>query len=261
MKLKPETVEAILNVLRDAAENDFERHRINCLQLDLTTPPKIEIIDDTHQRFNGESYSLDRTGHYRRLNYLHRIVWNYCYDEIPAGYEVHHIDNNPANNDISNLQIMTGHQHKKLHRIHTAEITCPVCGKIFANSSHGSTYCSRQCAAKSKQMPTFEKICPSCGKTFTTKRAKAKYCSFGCYAQACGKFQSRICPICGRAFQPKTLHQTYCSIECKNKSLSKPVPAKKCAICGKLFTPPRKNLNKQCCSPSCSRKLTTRTKN
>ncbi|MBR3747443.1 MAG: HNH endonuclease [Selenomonadaceae bacterium] len=256
---QPERVAELLAELRALAETDFERHRIDVLEQDLTAPPQVEVIDDTHQRFNGETYLLDRTGHHRRLNYLHRIVWNYCYGEIPLASEIHHVDGNSLNNNISNLQIMTGYEHKKLHRKHATEVTCPICGKIFANSSHGSKYCSRQCAGKARQMPTFEKICLNCGKTFTTNRVEAKYCSFDCYAEACGRLPKHTCPICEKIFSPKTFHQIYCSPECKNKALSKPTATKKCAICGKIFIPPKKNPNKKCCSPSCSRELTTRT--
>ena len=260
MKFTPEVL-AALAVLRNATENDFERHRLDILERDLTSPPVVEIIDDTHQRFNGETYLLDKTGHHRRLNYLHRIIWNYCYGEIPHGSEIHHVDNNSLNNDVSNLQILTATEHKKLHRKHIAEITCPICGKTFPNNSRGTAvYCSQACAGKAKQKSEFEKVCPTCGKNFTTKRANAKYCSFDCYTEAVSKLPSRICPVCGETFQPKTSHQTYCSTECKDKSLSKLISEKKCAICGKIFTPPRKNPNKQCCSLSCSCKLNAQTR-
>ena len=54
---KPDRVAELLAELRDLTENDFERHRINVLERDLTSPPTVEIIDDTHQRFNGVTYS------------------------------------------------------------------------------------------------------------------------------------------------------------------------------------------------------------
>jgi len=55
MKFTPEVV-AALKVLRDNAETDFERHRIDVLERDLTAPPAPEVIDDKHQRFNGVTY-------------------------------------------------------------------------------------------------------------------------------------------------------------------------------------------------------------
>lgn len=50
---QPERVAKLLNELRTLAENDFERHRLDVLERDLTKPPKVEIVDETHQKFNG----------------------------------------------------------------------------------------------------------------------------------------------------------------------------------------------------------------
>lgn len=49
MEMTPEVITA-LTVLRNAAENDFERHRINVLERDLTSPPRVEVIDSAHQK-------------------------------------------------------------------------------------------------------------------------------------------------------------------------------------------------------------------
>ena len=38
--------------------------------------------------------------------YLHRVVWRFYNGNIPEGHQVHHIDHNPANNDIDNLIII-----------------------------------------------------------------------------------------------------------------------------------------------------------
>ena len=44
-----EQVLTALEVLRNFAENDFELHRIDVLEKDLTDPPKAEIIDEKKQ--------------------------------------------------------------------------------------------------------------------------------------------------------------------------------------------------------------------
>ena len=44
-----EQVLTALEVLKNFAENDFEKHRIDVLISDLTAPPKVEIIDDVYQ--------------------------------------------------------------------------------------------------------------------------------------------------------------------------------------------------------------------
>lgn len=60
----------------------------------------------------------DKTGYYLhstlRLR-LHRHVWTYHNGTIPKGYEVHHIDEDKSNNDISNLQLLTKAEHMRLH--------------------------------------------------------------------------------------------------------------------------------------------------
>lgn len=42
-----------------------------------------------------------------RLYYVHKLVWNEFVGEIPKGFEINHIDENPHNCSLSNLQIMT----------------------------------------------------------------------------------------------------------------------------------------------------------
>ena len=39
--------------------------------------------------------------------YLHRVIWQAVNGDIPKGYEVNHRDENPSNNIITNLNLMT----------------------------------------------------------------------------------------------------------------------------------------------------------
>lgn len=72
----PEHVAELLAELRSLAENDFERHRINVLERDLTAPPVAEIIDDTHQKFNDIVYSCSPStrGYFQTARPLHRDI-------------------------------------------------------------------------------------------------------------------------------------------------------------------------------------------
>ena len=45
----PERVDQLLAELRELADTDFERHRIDVLERDLIAPPQVEQIDDKHQ--------------------------------------------------------------------------------------------------------------------------------------------------------------------------------------------------------------------
>jgi hypothetical protein len=66
--------------------------------------------------------SLKRTpkGYIRRkykegLKFEHVIVWEKHNGKILAGFQIHHMDFNKTNNNISNLQLVTPLEHKRLH--------------------------------------------------------------------------------------------------------------------------------------------------
>lgn len=96
--------------------------------------------------------------------------------ELTEDEEVHHIDGDPLNNDVSNLQVLIKEEHWKLHaeenqKYHDKIMTCPWCGKEFLwtaqqqqrftsnnnrkrnKNSLGVPFCSKSCAGKyGKQM-------------------------------------------------------------------------------------------------------------
>lgn len=51
----------------------------------------------------------------RRYEYRYRWVWKQAHGDIPAGYHVHHIDNDCTNDVLDNLELLTGTEHRKLH--------------------------------------------------------------------------------------------------------------------------------------------------
>lgn len=77
--------------------------------------------------------------------------------EVPEGMQVDHIDNNPRNDTIDNLQILTPKENtQKYYRAFPPnpkiELKCPICGKIFYREyrfrnrvENGRTTCSRKC--------------------------------------------------------------------------------------------------------------------
>ena len=53
----------------------------------------------------------------KHVFYHHVVMCEYLgITEIPEGFVVHHIDQDPKNNDINNLQLMTIQAHTKLHQ-------------------------------------------------------------------------------------------------------------------------------------------------
>ncbi len=184
MKFTPK-IQAALQTLKNAAENDFERHRIAVLEKDLTAPPTVEIIDDTHQKFDGVIYhEFKSRKHYFHQSSIHRAVYAYYFGEIPKNYDIHHIDENPANNDISNLQLLNNAEHAKIHSFFekSIEYTCKVCGKKFSKRMGKRFFCSKQCANSFRKNKYREKRnCLICGKEFETyKHSTQKCCCRSC---------------------------------------------------------------------------------
>lgn len=115
MKFTPEII-AALQTLKNAAESDFELHRISLLEKDLTAPPTVEVIDDSHQKFDGITYHKTKDGHYFYYQSIHRAIYAYYFGEVPQkNFDIHHVDENPDNNAIENLRLMTKSEHMKLH--------------------------------------------------------------------------------------------------------------------------------------------------
>ena len=219
MKFTPEVV-AALKVLRDNAKTDFERHRIDVLERDLTTPPAPEIIDDEHQRFGDMIYHKDSNGHFSvGGGGVHRAIWSYFVGEIPNGYVIHHVDENKANNAIENLQCLTKAEHDKIHRqqkLAAREKTfiCSECGREYREIDNGRNKICPDC-----RRPT--KICPICGKEFRPFKRTARCCSTSCGAKLRYRENhvKHVCPWCGKEFEAcKNHNRIYCSHSCAMKA-------------------------------------------
>lgn len=72
--------------------------------------------------FDGRKYRFGKTGYYHAENWgsggpttLHRAIWSKANGPIPHGHHIHHIDGNKANNEISNLDVISASEHSKHH--------------------------------------------------------------------------------------------------------------------------------------------------
>jgi len=67
--------------------------------------------------FQGGRYTLRNNGYYGRTNgkrtLLHRDMWESAHGQIPAGFDIHHIDGDKANNCIENFECIPKDEHSR----------------------------------------------------------------------------------------------------------------------------------------------------
>jgi hypothetical protein len=120
---------------------------------------------------------------------LHRAIWMAAHGPIPPKHHIHHIDYNPLNNDLSNLQCLPHGEHSRMHIKIThdlRECTCEVCEKVFtakAPAKHCSSHCTYM-AAKARPTNLEPRICETCGEPFDGyKYYDTRHCSARCAAR------------------------------------------------------------------------------
>jgi len=91
--------------------------------------------------FNGDAYyrypQSDRPSHrayfHRPGKSLHVAIWEHHNGPVPDGFEIHHIDHNTLNNDVSNLECVATSAHRRESQAHRKLHTycCTLCGVEF----------------------------------------------------------------------------------------------------------------------------------
>lgn len=103
-------------------------------------------MDNMHTK-TEKGYLRYARGSDGRLRFEHCIVWENENGTIPEGMQIHHKDHDKANNDISNLQLVTPLEHKRIHqgcRLVDGEWEkpCKTCGE-FKKCTKENWYYSR----------------------------------------------------------------------------------------------------------------------
>lgn len=192
-----------------------------------------------YQKFDGKKfYKVNSgTGYYKGTGgiWMHRYVYAYYNGEIPEGYHVHHIDGNPDNNDISNLELLSMHDHLSQHM----------------------TEKRKECARQNLDEKARPKACEwhksEAGKEWHKKHFE------DCSREVLFKPATEICKICGKEYQTVSSQigkSKYCSNNCRaaaRRRSGKDNEQRPCAVCGKLFTC-NKYLSTKTCSSECCKK-------
>ena len=199
--------------------------------------------------FNGVEYRLMGSGKYylaqsttnegrKHSKGLHVAIWEFHNGkEVPKGYEIHHKDGNPLNNDISNLECVSRSEHFKEHlpklmeycnseeaREHLDEIR-PL-AKGWHSSEAGIEWHKKHYEESLGLVQSKEYVCEQCGRRFEAKH-KARFCSHNCEQKwrvaKQSTYEMRKCVICGKEFEAKIPYgnkkrgSKTCSRECRGK--------------------------------------------
>lgn len=138
----------------------------------------------------------DKTGYYLNSTHrlrLHRYVYQCEVGEIPNGYEIHHIDLDKDNNVVSNLQLLSRSEHRKLHaslltdeqrewKRNNLNTKARPKACEWHGSEAGRKWHSEH--AKNQIRPLKQFMCEICGSTFYTHGTTGRYCSDACRAKA-----------------------------------------------------------------------------
>lgn len=192
-----------------------------------------------NQIFNGIEFTADAKGYYRAVGnfkcLMHRYVWEYYNGKIPKGYEIHHIDFDRSNNDISNLQLLTKSKHRKIHadlltdeqrewKRNNLNTKARPKAIEWHKSKAGSEW-HKEHMKMQRELGTFKHklICTNCGKTYVGEvNGPNTFCSNACksaYRRRSGKnLEERICTVCGNKFMTDKYKKAQtCSRSCANR--------------------------------------------
>ena len=195
--------------------------------------------------FKGKKYRLSAGNYYRTENWskdetcnLHRAIWEDFYGcSVPPGHDVHHIDHNPFNNDIGNLQLIHDRDHARLHlkkRITEGtldnEASLAVAreeAKKWHQSEEGREWHRKNGKDAWKDRKYYKVNCKYCGKELVTPfPSRKKFCGINCQTRF--RYNSRKddvernCIICGAVFKANKYSKIKtCSKDCWREAIKR----------------------------------------
>lgn len=174
------------------------------------------IVDGYKFRKDVKSgYYLSGSINGKRIR-LHRYIWEKENGKIPKGYDIHHIDHNKDNNDISNLELISSSRHKKIHgeemseelknwyRKNLNENARPKAIE-WHKSKEAKDFHIRQYKISLGAKKPIEMICENCGKKYKAiYNGVNRFCSNNCksaYRRKSGvDDETRKCVACGKEY-------------------------------------------------------------
>lgn len=191
--------------------------------------------------YKGEKFFIQTSGRYYQSGrktaperLLHRRVWLDNFGPIPAGLEVHHIDENWRNNDVKNLGLKVGEDHRREHT--TKLMADPVRRAVAVQALRDNSHKAAAWHASSE------------GRDWHSLNS----------LQAWEKREMKPvkCTVCGNAYETYFESRSrFCSNKCEQKEGHQrhKTATGDCAQCGESFTFNKfKKPPQECCSRGCA---------
>ena len=202
----------------------------------------MKLLDSRTVNVDGYIFIKDsRTGYYlctRRVNgsrpRLHRYIWEKYNGPIPKGFHIHHIDGDKDNNDISNLTVISPHDHEKYHALKRAKEHPEQIKKFQEKGIESAKKWHKSEDAHEWHVKHYQEMkekfnvehivkCAQCGKEYTAKNVQGKFCSGKCKSAWRRKNHlddiTRECGYCGKKFTTNKYKETkFCSKSCARKA-------------------------------------------
>lgn len=173
-------------------------------------PDSERLADRRYYRPNGTHIA-------NGVEALHREIWRDYHGSIPVGWHIHHIDGDPDNNHIDNLECLPPFDHLSHHGTNLSDEQLAQRrqnmdkARIAAAAWHRSDEGRAWHRAHGREgwldrQPT-ARVCEQCGGTYLSRAIQRhnRFCSNKCksaWRRASGvDDEDRTCPVCGRTFR------------------------------------------------------------
>lgn len=162
-----------------------------CYSINTRNADGVEVDGIWFSRSGGNEYYWAKVEGASRS--LHKHIWESSNGTTPRGYQIHHIDGNPANNKIGNLECILASDHARMHlaeriangtldAVKSLELAREA-AKVWHKSPEGRDWHRRNALEHPATRETEEYVCSICGSKY--ERAKREYmrhnCSPACY--------------------------------------------------------------------------------
>ena len=153
----------------------------------------------TYRRYPNSPNPAHRRYFGRAGHRLHRDVWEFHNGPIPDGMQIHHIDGNTANNDISNLECVSFEDHRAKHE------------EDYVQRGKSAKQIEHLAKIRSKASDWHKS---EAGREWHRQNAVNSLRKEGAPKPYSKSHYTGTCEWCGTGFEAKSSKKTMCSVSC-----------------------------------------------